>query len=361
MTFSDLLNIYISERGIRSCDICTGIGVKKAWLSKLRSGSILPPDWNVIRRLSHFLQLTDDEYGALSEAYRAACLPPDMLAADRAMRRLHAFRGVLPEAPVRPQCTALPENGALLTDRGAQEALLALVQHAKSVHIIGLPEEGEFRTALYHALSQTDAACQLQWLILLDSSGFAAEPLNRMTGLLPVLLRHPAEVRCIRADEAQYQQHTLFPLLISADAGVLLLSADCQKALFFSGDAANVYREFLKKQFTLAAPLMQMHNSLQSFLAGWRVDSAGSAEEVYSFSESPSLAFSATRDEVQSHMVDESLFDPFLQLLQNRPPDSAAGNPRSRGRKPLRRDCRSGSQCRNSACRRRRSGTCFPS
>ena len=51
MKFNEVLNEIIDIHSVRSVDICEKLGLKKAYLSRIRSGSLVPPDFEIIDKI----------------------------------------------------------------------------------------------------------------------------------------------------------------------------------------------------------------------------------------------------------------------------------------------------------------------
>ena len=316
--FYNLLNQYITERGLRSQTICDGIGVNKSWLSKLRKGSILPPNWKILHRLAQFLQLSPAEYQALCDAYRSRRLTPEQNDYGAAIHQMLGLSfSCLPDTPYPPDSSAL-QSGALLTGDGLRQAAAALVQSADSLRALIIPRAPAFRTLLCTAVSRAAPLIPMQLLTAFDNTAQSAVNLYAVHDIVPVLPLYHTAVRCIHMDVRQHLAHTLFPLMLASESHVLLLNTDCTEGICLENSAAEVWRRWFAEQYASAFPFIRLHRTLNDFLTACdTLEIAENTEVLYVLAKAPSLVSSATATEVHTYMNENALSEHFGLMLQN--------------------------------------------
>ena len=314
MNFADALNNFIAKRNIRSCDICDGIGVKKSWLSKVRCGAILPPDYSIIHKLALFLHLSESEHILLCAAYRKTCFSPDIAITDRRISRLLSFHAdiALESGSAEVTCP-LPENGTLLRSKQLKRVCTAVLHTAKFVYLFDAPTDTAQCADFCSLLSQTASESPIRWLIRLNSENNSAEGLNSITNILPLLIRHGAEIHCTKHCTDALNP---FPLLLASDSCVLLLRSDGSEGLYLTGEAAGAYRDQLTGAFEAGEPYVHVTSSL-SDLFGWFSDHVPDTEDdVYSITKSPWLVPAAPTTSIQKIMIEDTLFDSYMLMLR---------------------------------------------
>ena len=317
MTFSQMLNCFIDKRALRSCDICDALQVKKAWLSKVRGGTLLPSEWSIVHEMAALLHLSEAEYHLLCDAYRKERFPREIAEMDDAMRMLFSFRIEKTVCPLPVQTCPTPENGAVIGAEEIRALIHSRMQTAKTVRIVEIPALPESGTAMLRQVFSAPSASPVQWLILLDKTADRAAHLHTAIDNLPFLFSAPAEVRCERIDLTDYLSTAPFPVMLAIDSAVLLLHADCRTALYLEGEAARAHISFFAARFEAAPLFILLHSSLTTFLELSNQYSACNAERVFSISKAPALVFSASTKDVQTHMIEQAQYVQFMQMLQN--------------------------------------------
>ena len=148
MRFCELLNELIAKSGVRASEICQGTGVKKAWLSKLRSGALFPPEWGAVHRIARFLGLDGAEYGALCDAYKAERLSADMYAADCAVRKLFATELKDPPPYQAEEGLRPPAGGSLIQGEALRAQVGRMLASAGHIRLGSLPRDPFVREIL---------------------------------------------------------------------------------------------------------------------------------------------------------------------------------------------------------------------
>ena len=315
MRFSELLNSYITERNMRSIDICEAVNKKKEWLSKVRHGRLLPPDWTVLHHISRYLQLSESEYNMLCDAYCSERFPPEHAAMRKAFCKLFSIKVDKCTDDLWVPCP-LPANGTLLAAEQLGKVVSALLQTTETVHILGTSEHIGSRAAVHRQIFAANASISVEWLILLDKEAYPADQLDIVTEIIPLLLYHQADIRSVRLHLADHLHTTPFPLMLAFDSDVLLLRTDHSEGMYLNGRSAAAFIDSFAKRFQDAPQFVQLHRDLHDFLEFSNNVYTSRPECVYSIAKHPSLVMFASTEQVKSHMIENALFDQFMCMFQ---------------------------------------------
>ena len=69
--FSELLDQILLAHNVRSSEICNALGLKKAYFSRIRNGTLIPPSFDLVDEIRNVVGMTDEEYKKLTFAYQA--------------------------------------------------------------------------------------------------------------------------------------------------------------------------------------------------------------------------------------------------------------------------------------------------
>ena len=69
----------INAQNAKAVDICSSKGIKKSYLSRIRSGTLLPPDFGIIVDIARSIDGSEEEYRSLVSAYYEAKSAAEMI------------------------------------------------------------------------------------------------------------------------------------------------------------------------------------------------------------------------------------------------------------------------------------------
>ena len=312
MRFYEKLNELIDARGIRSMEICAATGIKTPYLSKLRKGTLFPARWKIVHEIAQFLNLRNDEYHQLCDAYKAECLPQEILAEEHALLRFcnSVFRISEPK-PVSSAPYLI--NGAAVRGEAVFSAVRQMLTGAAVLRVLGLPTDAEIRTELLRVLAQEEKL-EFQLLLLTDDKEICPESMQNCAEVMSLLYHVEGEIRIAYMQLNAFLTGTPFPLMLAADSRVLLLNAEGTEGLFLENESAEPYLRFFCRQYENAAGKMVLHRRPETFLADGQRLLAPPMEKggiiLYGIVKAPSLVFEASQQDIIEHAAQsESLPD----------------------------------------------------
>ena len=86
--FCDIFSDLIERSGIKQKEIAEILDVKAPYLSKLKSGKLLPPDFSVVQKISDRLNLDDDETEELVKAYKKSKFGESYIKLEKAISKM---------------------------------------------------------------------------------------------------------------------------------------------------------------------------------------------------------------------------------------------------------------------------------
>ena len=323
MHFYEKLNELIAARGIRSQEICDAAGIKKAYLSKLRKGTLFPPNWSTVHDIAQFLNLRDDEYHQLCDAYKAECLPQEILAEEDALISFCNSDFQISEPKPVSSAPSLSSGAAVRKD-AVIPAVRQMLTGTAVLRVLGLTTDAEIRTELLRTLA-SNAESEFQLLLLIDDNEVSPDSLKNCAEVMPLLYHAGGEIRIAYIQLNAYLTGTPFPLMLAADSRVLLLNAEGTEGLFLENESAEPYLRFFSRKYEDAAGKMVLYRRPEVFLADWQRLLAPSKEKggsmLYGIVKAPSLVFEASQQDIIEHISAdfsaEQIAEPFNKVLQN--------------------------------------------
>lgn len=324
MHFNEIFNKMITDRGVCAMDICNGANVKKAWLSKLRSGKLFPSDWGDIRRIACFLNLSDTEYSSLCEAYKSECLPADIYTIDHAVHRMYRYEFHEPMLRRISENYQAPAGGSLMQNDALWDTACDILRSAQHIRLDGVPDHPDLQDPLYDLLlSAAPEHSQFDWLMHLERAEQSFRNVCVLADAFPLLIRARANVK---EYYAPIPDNLPFPIMLAGDSRLILYSQNGASGIYLTDAAAAAYISHFDRAFSEAASDLIVFRDMLHCLSALnemmpKPEEAGTGE-LHLLLKNPWTVNDATRGDIRSHMSKEGAAADFItqnyfQFLSN--------------------------------------------
>lgn len=325
MEFYELLNEFMDRHSVRAVDLCTKLDLKKAYFSRIRNGTLLPSDYQLVYDLAKLMQLTAEESKALTLAYQASKTNTKCGLAYKAFNKLYEI-----EMPVERGRSDVCHNTSLSNGRllsGSDEVINAAVgvmlSAKEKICLFLKPEHDELMNALSETALNTAA---LKWLMPMEQGTKSSEHnMDSFVNAIPVLLSGRTDLRGHYVHLEEYFSSLAFPYYIVNESELLLFSRDLNNGLYLNeADTVGYYIRAFDENFENGIQFMKLYNELDTFFAEYDsimdFRSNSSQIDIYVVEKNPCISQEVGTDDIQAHIAEEhrsqQTANAYIQLLR---------------------------------------------
>ncbi len=321
MLFHELLDALLKAHQVKSSDICNTLSLKKAFFSRIRNGSLIPANFDLIDEIAGYIGMTPEEYRDLAYAYQEIKAEGRYKTACNAFRRLYDFH---PKPITLEDEQNVPPflNGQPL--KNSSDVLDAVTQLIKSGDINAwyCPEQSNFTENLSLLLRKNHR--QIQWLIPLDDTS-SEKNMALFANALP-LLCCGKETHCVRTEIEPLLSTAVFPYYFLSEDALILVGRKLDTGLYInSPETLTLYRERFTKSQAAAQQFADVRTDLMEFFRsnGAKMVLANTEEdtEFYVIERNPCILFSVKYSDISHYIADipgaQELAKQYFTFLQD--------------------------------------------
>lgn len=269
--FSELLDEMLGQHGLRATDICTELNMGKSYFSKLRNGTQLPSNMEIVRRLADAMRLSIQEKEVFFDAYKVSRFGISYLSMTESVQKLllSNFEHPKQETPEVVQCAPLV-HGQFIGNKG--RVILGIRQMLQQtdgmVKLLYQPECDDICGVIREELALHHRKCS--WLLYLNNVNTASPDNLRLFFNAVPLMMNGVAMRYSYINMRSFYEYSLFPFMLITDSAVMVISQDCGNAMYFQTEESVAYYQ---KQFSMryqkAAVLGKAFSDVEEFLDGY--------------------------------------------------------------------------------------------
>ncbi len=318
MRFYEVLTELMVKHKLKGVQIYDKLGIKKSYFSKIKNGSILPPDFLMVLALCNTMGLDELEREQMSITYQNEKISTKYGLASAAFHQLYriGFPALSGCTPFSPMPEAVIQGSEMV-----KRAFLSVVQQAQSVKLLMTPLCCE--NLLIDVFAALPEELCVEWIMPLDKTEVGAERnMASFISALPALFLHCGSVRGMYTDLEDLMHMSVFCYWCITNHGVLLLSNDCCKAQYLNTpDIIALYLsqfEELQRQTFL---FMNVFDNAESFL---RLTSTISPDttpdnrnEIYILKNAPCILMERPKDDFFRYVADIDNSTEIIEMYYN--------------------------------------------
>ncbi len=304
MKFHEVLSEIIDVHSVRSVDICEKLGLKKAYLSRIRSGSLVPPNFDVIDKIAGMLNVSADEYSRLAYAYQEEKTVKKYSESSKAFTTLYCISMPTPcDSIDRLQLS----NGQFFCDEEAvKKALIKVAASAeRTLKLYYRPEHDKIIDVFGGLVLNVKDG--FEWLIPLEKTSESSElNMDSFINAIIVILSKKAEIKGQYIHIEEYPEYSVFPYYIANEKEILLFSRNCQNALYLnSAESVRLHCKSFDSIFNNSIPFMKLYDDISTFLVDFdsimHFKNSNSKPDIYIIEKYPCIVFDLKYTELESH------------------------------------------------------------
>lgn len=313
--FSETLNRLMKQQHIKSITLCEALSIRKSRFSKIKNGGILPPNFDLIEQIAEAMALNPRDKKELCLSYQMSKFGHTYEQIEMSIERLYQVQKPKPyQTEEASQPVSFAENGHIYTDKmSVLTVVQSLCRHANCIHMAVQPED----TDLMDILGRCAASCKnntvLHWLFWMEqpeNGCVSAVNLDIFSHALPFVCAGNSEIRYIYGHLPELLEQQLFPFFIISEHGVLTISRDCTKAVWFSQpDLIALYEKQYEALFQKSNAFCQRFQTITdffSFLSRTRgLLNERTGEELYILTKHPCITSGISERDLQTLYLSE--------------------------------------------------------
>ena len=328
MKFHEILNEIIDAHSVRSVDICEKLSLKKAYISRIRSGSLVPPDFDIIGKIAGMLNVSADEYSRLAYAYQEEKTDKKYSEELSAFNQLYAFDpSARLDLPANDDKLPKLRNGQAVSGiEDIKYAIRRIISDADgNVQFFCCPDSIEFTDFI--AACIRSVVLSFEWLIPFEKTTKSSDiNMKIFVDLLPIIFTENAVLKAAHTDIHGLLDLTPYPYYIANDHELLIFGQSTDYGLYInSQETVCLYRERFSRSFSASKQFAVMKNNIIDFLSSYNSvmdfnnNSAGS--EMYIIENNPCILFDVDLHDVLEYIADledaQALAMSYMEFLQS--------------------------------------------
>lgn len=233
--FCDIFSDLIERSGIKQKEIAEILDVKAPYLSKLKSGKLLPPDFSVVQKISDRLNLDDDETEELVKAYKKSKFGESYIKLEKAISKMFSADIYADSEKVTYEKPFIKKENGVIEEKSETEKYMVKVLKGKNPKIFYDPRNSEVKKVLENSLSEINGRIKCFFFInnnkCNDYININAEIL---AGVLPLIMKNKIDFRYSARDFSNNNINAQFPYCVSNCNEQLFLSEDLKKSIYIT-------------------------------------------------------------------------------------------------------------------------------
>ena len=309
MKFNEVLDTIISSHSVRSIDICNELGIKKSYLSRIRSGSLIPPDFGLIDDIAKMLDVSPEEYRRLAYTYQEIKADKKYQTAYKAFNKLYGFDPKCIHYTVDVKKKLSLTNGqGIYSSNEVRDAILDIIGSGSKLCFFYSPKGSELTEHI--AAKITASAVEVEWLILLEkTNGISNTNIEILSDSLPLIFAGGVHIKSVYFDIKEVLELFNFPFYIASEDELLMFNVKADSAIYFnSSETVNKFRERFSSRFSDAVSFISAEKDISGFFTHYEdtmhFSQTAKGTEFYIIEKNPCILFEVNTSDVTEYIRD---------------------------------------------------------
>ena len=329
MLFCEHLEKMMTEHGVKAVDIHRITGLKKPYISKMLSGSLIPPSYSTVETVMDAVGLTLEERVVLTDAYQKTRTTEEGIKLWRAFTTLYSLK--IPAAAKRKTSgTKGIENACILTGDALTDAVCALAGSAKgTLTLLYVPpvSSGSAADRICSVFGSIPADTEIKWLMPFGTDGnVGLEDFSDLTYCLPLMTLRPCAVTKYPTDLESFFGDSVFPFFILNDSELIVFDRDISTGQYFRDEKllALYRKKYTNGGKVLREPFMRSFEDpaqVITFIEQGVAQVASADYDYYIFANTPCIVFDLPKAVISDKVADgfdsDMIATMYVSLLRN--------------------------------------------
>lgn len=312
MSFNDLLSEIMMKHNIRAVDICNKSGLKRSYLSKVLSGSLVPSSYGIVEKIIDSFDFTIDEKDMLADAYQMSVSSDERKRLWSSFRQSYTLK--LPKAAEENASEyERPENGAVLTDNNYIGFVLRdmLSKSSDKVCMYFCAVSAEVSERFAACMNSFSGDSSIAWIMPMNTSA-SDDNMNYSLMINSFPMACARNVTVFKTEEdIGVLLNSVFPFYLFTDTELVLFDENLSRAEYISDPGlVSLYKENFAQRQQKAVLFMNSFDRAETalkYLSEEMFSSDDSPEsEYYTLSNVPCIIFDISTSDVQKYTIEQN-------------------------------------------------------
>ncbi|HBB19442.1 MAG TPA: hypothetical protein DCZ62_03265 [Ruminococcus sp.] len=304
-----ILDKLIQKSSAKAVDICSRLNIKKAYLSRIRSGTLLPPSFDILDDIAKLLGITSEEYRQLAYAYQADKADSKYREVCKAFNFLYSFDPETETEIPSVSSSSSPVNGQALKGRGVVfGAVKQIIGEKSDVQILWYPSESRLCDLLAAQIKKSLASAE--WLVPLEKvRGSSDANIECFLNIMPVIFSGNVRARRTYIDIDEWRSLLCYPYYIMNERELLLISPGADSAVYFDDpEICTEYHRRFSECYAASPVFMEVCRELTDFLecydSVFDFSHVSQNTELFIIEKNPCILFDVKTNDIVDHIQD---------------------------------------------------------
>ena len=314
MKFNETLNELMDRYSLRSADLCRLTGMSRAYASKLRSGSLLPPSFNKISEIADAIGLTTGDKILLSDAFLYERMNGEYDLARKLFYDIYTLN--ISGDKYRPhsanEAAIFPTNGTLLSgNRELADVIRKMSASEDKAILLFFAKENGSQGGIDELFRTVSKSVSLRWIIPMNETCDADRyNFTFFVNSIPLLCEKPGVAMKYHANVEGLLKSNVFPFFMVTEKHLLLFGDMQEKGIFFDDPAIiSIYTQKFSDISEHSVGFMNVFDdataflNMFSFMPGMQTVSKEKSQ-IYIFKTNPCIAVDCSRSEMHRYAAE---------------------------------------------------------
>lgn len=326
--FCDVFSELLNKSGLKQKEIAKMLGIKAPYLSKLKSGKLLPQNfWNV-QKIADELTLDDDETSELVNAYKKSKFGESYIMLEKAIDKIFSAEFYDDSEIIQYDEPIVKKKNGVVEGKSETEKYIIKILKGKNPRVIYDPRSEEMKKVLESSLPEIDGSIKSVFFI---NDNKDVEYLNInveiLAGVLPFIMKDKINFRYSSRDFAKSYCNNPFPYSVANDSEQLFINRDLTKSIYVTeSDIVQLCNNNFDKTFASFNELCLYFDDPVDFMKTVNCteimdNNPFKEDEVFSVGYYPCVILGARFDEISNYVGSyeekEVLLSSYEKVLHN--------------------------------------------
>ncbi len=320
LTFGEILNVLLKQHNLKAKAVAEKIGESESYFSRLKTGQIMPKNYELIQKITEAMNLPEHEKRILINAYKVTKLGEDIITTEESIQNLYNIS--FPKKTINENKTEIGlKNGDTISGMENIVSILnSMFSYSSHMDCLFIPDNKQFCDLFREKVSVKSS---VNWLVYLDNTAKSQSAnINIFTETLSFLLAFQADVRYRYKNVEEYYLSTAFPFVFINEKELILIKRDCQTAFYFDNwDFTRITRDKFEEQMKTVAPFVLMLTGFEEYLENWETlftnPEKSNSDDLLIIEKHPCIIHEATLSDISLHISDNEHNDLLARTYRN--------------------------------------------
>lgn len=320
LTFGEILDVLIKQHDLKAKEIAEKIGKSESYFSRLKTGIIMPKNYELIQNIAKAMNLAEHEKRMLINAYKVTKLGDNIISTEESIQNLYNISFTKRIINDNRKETELKNGDIIIGMENIVSSLNSLFSHSMHIDCLFIPDNKQFCNLLKQQLSVKSS---INWLVYLDDTkGKHSTNINIFAEAMSFLLAFEANVRYRYKNVSEYYLSTSFPYIFVTEKELVLIERDCQTAFYFDNqEFVDITHEKLEEQMKVSSPFVLMLTGFEGYLENWQTLFSNmekpNSDDLLIIEKHPCIIHEATYSDISLHILDKEKNDLLARTYLN--------------------------------------------